>query len=80
VLNRRRFVGWGENVRRTAKENVNKSAIVSEHIFVVHGQGLRDGCRLPEGQAFFFSKKQIACLSVDASCFSAGGKVVGALS
>jgi hypothetical protein len=61
VLNRRRFVGWGENVRRTVKEEVNKSAIISEHIFVVHGQGLRDGCRLPEGQPFFFSKKQLAC-------------------
>lgn len=61
MLNRRCFVGWGENVRRTAKEDVNKSAIISEQIFMVHGQGLRDCCRLPEGQAFFFSKKQLAC-------------------
>jgi hypothetical protein len=61
VLNRRYFVGWGENVRRTAKEDVNKSAIISEQIFIVHGQGLRDSCRLPEDQAFFFSKKQLAC-------------------
>ena len=61
MLNRRCFVGWGENVIRTAKEDVNKSAIISEHIFVVHAQGLRDSSRLPEGQAFFFSKKQLAC-------------------
>jgi len=57
VLNRRPFVGWGENVGRIAKEDVNKSAVMSEHIFVVRGQGLRDGCRSTEGQAFFFSNK-----------------------
>jgi len=61
VLNRKYSVGWGENIRRTAKEDLNKSAIISENIFVVHGQGLRDSCRLPEGQPFFFSKKQLAC-------------------
>jgi len=61
VLNRRRFVGLGENVGRIAKEDVNKSALISEHKFVVRGQGLQDGCRLTESQAFFFSKKQLAC-------------------
>jgi hypothetical protein len=61
VLNRRRFVGWGENVGLIAKEDVNKSAVISEHIFVVRGQGLRDTCRLTEGQTFLFSKKQLAC-------------------
>jgi hypothetical protein len=63
VLNRRRFVGWEENVRRTAKEEVNKSAIISEHIFVVHGQGLPGAARcllIVGGQGFFCSKKQLA--------------------
>jgi hypothetical protein len=73
VLNRRYFVGWGENVRRTAKEDVNKSAVISEHILVVHAKGLRDSCRLPEGQAFFF-------FSVGSSGSYAVGKLVGALS
>jgi len=62
VFNRRLFVGWGENVRRIAKEDVNKSAVISEHIFVVHGQGLRDVCRLPEGQAFFLLEEATSLL------------------